>query len=86
MKYGVINVDHITQDLRDWTWLYAAGRCGIASTKKLDNKILDVLWTFFILDSLRVLCCLPIGCINPYESSNGATKFPRPSSKTLCPR
>ena len=26
MKYGVITVADLTQDLREWTWLYAAGR------------------------------------------------------------
>eukprot|EP00904_Undaria_pinnatifida_P001568 jgi/Undpi1/11411/HiC_scaffold_30.g13708.m1 len=26
MKYGVISMEHLTEDLNDWTWLYTAGR------------------------------------------------------------
>ncbi len=27
MKYGVISMEHLMEDLVDWTWLYTAGRC-----------------------------------------------------------
>lgn len=27
MKYGIISMKHLQEDLEDWTWLYTAGRC-----------------------------------------------------------
>lgn len=44
MKYGVISMEHLKNDLADWTWLYAAGRCRSRLPRRGSDRF-DVILT-----------------------------------------